>query len=187
MVAPQKFSKRTNERLNDYVALSYALAGKFRDSALPNDELQQIALLGIARGLESYKEGRASETSWCYFKGYNAIRDALRTERRRRARTARLGWDETFDLTAATYDGQGVDDEDDDDPELDAQKRLLRKALRSLDPRVRTIVRRVGMNKEKQQVVADALGITQSWCSRLYARGLAQIRAYMDPNQENNG
>ncbi len=173
------FSERTRERLPGYMGLAYSLVANYRGSILPSDELLQVALIGIARGLETFREGGASELSWLHLKGKNAIKDALRAESRKRANVVNLKWQETFDVEQDFfYPGGSVKEELSDEEEL--KIKIMKKAMSKLDTRTRTIVRRIAEKGERQIKVAKSLGISQGWCSRLYNRGLRQLREYIE-------
>ena len=172
-----QFSEGLNERLEKYVPLSFNLARQFSASVIPFEELQQIALIGIARALESYEEGRSSEMSWVYFKGYHAVKDAIRNEVKRRRHSVQLNWESSFDVEAR---------------KTDASKRtnflkemttehlnVLRLAMRTLDARTRQIVKLVGLRGMRQTDVGRLLGISQSWTSRIYNQGLDKMRDYL--------
>lgn len=176
----QKFSEGLNDRLKQYVPLSFNLASQFCDGVMAFDDLQQIALIGIARALETYVPGRSSEWSWVYFKGYHAIKDALRSESRRRKRTTQLNWENSFEVEAR---------KDDRSKRTNILKEIktdqlnaLRSAMRLLDSRTRQIIKRVGLKGERQEDVGRSLGISQSWCSRIYNRGLNQLREVLLAN-----
>lgn len=173
------FSERTRERLPEYMGLAYNLVANYRGSILPSDELLQVALIGIARGLETFREGGASELSWLHLKGKNAIKDALRAESRKRANVVNLKWQETFDVEQDFfYSGGSMKEELSDEDDL--KIKIMKKAMRKLDTRTRTIVRRIAEKGERQIKVAKSLGISQGWCSRLYNRGLRQLREYIE-------
>lgn len=172
--APEKFSDGLNDRLEKYIPLSFNLASQFRGSILSLEEIQQIALIGIARALETYVPGRSPERTWVYFKGYNAIKDALRSENRRRKHIVQLNWESSFEVEARKEDRSrraNLLKELKTD-----QLNALRSAMRLLDSRTRLVIKRVGLKGERQEDVGRSLGISQSWCSRIYNRGLNQLR-----------
>ena len=90
-----------------------------------------------------------------------------------------LKWQETFDVEQDFfYSGGSVKEELSDEEEL--KIKIMKKAMRKLDTRTRTIVRRIAEKGERQIKVAKSLGISQGWCSRLYIRGLRQLREYIE-------
>ena len=178
----KRFSVATNKRLQQYIGLSYQLAKQRSSSVLTMQERQQAALIGIARGLESYQPDKSSELSWVYFKGQYAIEDAIRQEVRKRKRTQKTRWEQMFELQSRE---ETCDDDDDSDYDSIQTRRLelLQSAIQSLDSRTAKIVKRIALKHEKQKKVADSLNISQSWCSRLFNRGLEQIREYILANE----
>lgn len=171
------FSDATNERLKNYIGLATSLADKFDSEVLSTKERQQAALLGIARALETHDPSKASELTWVYTKGRYAIKDAIRNEKKRRSKIPISK--QTFLLDGIPLDDLGNNDSPIRSETEDRRIELLRAALKSLDPRIRKIVKQVCFEGKKQREIAAGFGISQSWCSRLYHRGLDQMREYI--------
>lgn len=179
----EKFSPQVNERLPQYVGLAYRLATKFPTDVLTIDERRQAALIGVAHALESFDPKRSSELSWAYLKGFRAIEDAIRYERRRKKRFQTASWSSIFSLEArseGSEPGNGKLLPDEQNDAENASIKLLRAAMKRLDLRTRQIVRLLALKGLRQKDVAQRFGISQSWCSRLYRRGLQTIRAYIE-------
>lgn len=178
----KRFSVATNKRLQQYIGLSYQLAKQRSSGVLTIQERQQAALIGIARGLESYQSDKSSELSWVYFKGQYAIEDAIRQEVRKRKRTQKTRWEQMFELQSREV--TSVDNDYSDCNSIRTKRlELLRTAIKTLDSRTAKIVKRIAFKHEKQKKVAESLNISQSWCSRLFNRGLEQIREYILANE----
>lgn len=179
----KKYSASIAKRLQKYIGLSFQLAKQLNSSVLSMQERQQAALLGIAHALESYQHEKSSESSWVYLKGLYAVEDAIRQEVIRRKKAQKTKWESLFELQFKESERKFEDDDDDDNnAERIKQFRrleLIQPAIKSLDSRVAKIVKRIALKGEKQRKVAKSLGISQSWCSRLYNRGLDQIREYI--------
>lgn len=172
----KKTSNRNNKRLEDYLFLSFRIASKFNASILSFEERQQAALLGILRGLETYEEGRSSELHWLYSKGVYAVEDAIRREARSLRNTQHV---EPDSLATIQHSGQTplnklITREEQEITET--RITIILKELKRLEPRIRYIVRKIALEGEKQQTVAERMGISQSWCSRLYNAGLDKLR-----------
>lgn len=178
------FSVDTNERIKQYVELAAKLAMMFNSDVLKTDARIQAALIGIAHGLESYDSSRSSELSWVYLKGYHSIEDAIRRELRSKKRTMQVSsWTRLFEVADLRFFEKTSAAENEKEEEMKRRQRsieLFNDALASLDERTADIVRRIGINRERQVNVARSLGISQSWCSRIFNRGLSDIRRFIE-------
>lgn len=174
------FGSVSNERLGEFQDLADSIAQSFDSRVLSLDERRQAALIGIARGLDSFRDGKSSEKTWLTLKGNYAVQEAIRREmkRIRKDPTAkRLHFEE--EIPAAPV----FDDDSDDAEKRDAKRAqnaaLLSVALATLDARTRDIVVAVHFHGMKQKEVARRFGISQSWTSRLNRNGLDKMRAYL--------
>ena len=170
----KEFSNRSRERTEQYVELARDIARRFGSSVLSFEEREEAALVGIARGLDSFKENSLAESSWLFLKGYYAVRDAIRIEKRNRRKT--ISAYKLFDAPQAIYDECESAEQERDDLVLRSSSYALN-CLCRLDWRTRKIIKEIIFNGARQVDVARSLGISQSWCSRLYNRGLQTLRA----------
>lgn len=172
------FGAVSKERLEDFVDLADTIARLFDSKYLSFEERKQNALIGIAHGLETFEEGKSSETSWLSLKGKYAVLNAIRQEKKRLRNdpTAKQIWFEDELVVAPDNYQSEIGAELD---ELSNSKTLLQSALSKLDARTRAIVVAVAFRGEKQQEIAARFKISQSWCSRLYKHGLTKMRNYI--------
>ena len=172
-------------RLEDYILLSYCLAARFNSSVLSFQERQQAALIGIQRGLESFKEGKSSRLHWVFMKGLFAIEEAIQQEIRIRQRFRQIdsGTEEIRVIHSRIRTPLEELIAKEEVIESERQKQALNHAIRRLEPRVRYVVQKVGLEGVSQQLVAKEMNISQSWCSRLYCAGLKKLREILLENE----
>lgn len=173
------FSDLSRRRLGEFVRLAETVAHSFNTRLLSFEERRQAALIGIAHGLETYQEGRASECTWLNIKARYAVQDAIRQEQKRLRKdpTAKQFQheDELISLVPDENDGENCRNS----AECARLSGLLQKALLKLDLRTRSIVVAVNLHGETQKEVAERHRISQSWASRLYKNGLKKMRNYL--------
>ena len=143
-----------------------------KTSFLKLKERESAAWLGAMRAVKSYDPSKgASLKTWTQLKAKYAIEDEERRERRQRRRFGKnigVNWNAPQ---------KKLDDEDDYSKARRERARVLvRSALDALDDRSREIIERVWYCGETQAQIARSFGFSQSWCSRLYRRGMAQIK-----------
>ena len=148
-----------------------------RAPALTAKEREAAAWIGAMRAVRTYNPNKgASLNTWVQIKAKYAIEDEARREQRQRRRFGKA-----YGITYAIpqYDASP-------DDELAEERRariseLVRYALDSLDKRTRDIIERVWYCGDSQEEIARAYGFSQSWCSRLYRRGMARIKEILAP------
>lgn len=173
-MASKRNPKNKNRRirpseLERYERLIRSVAARYAPILFSREELESLAWEGAMRGYYSFDEERGTKlTSWMCFKANGAIKDALRKEKKRREHETQ--YSKTI-LDAYVYD---ADTEESDS--ADQKKELVANALSKLDGRTKEIIRRCFFNGETQAKISATLGISQSWCSRLYRRGMEQLK-----------
>lgn len=169
------------ERLNKYIPMSFKIAARFPTNVLTYEERQQVAFVGICAAMRSFNN-KSDEAYWAWRKGCYAVQEAIRTEINRQCRNPQLA-----EMESCPDDG---DDEFGKNPleaqiereENEARQKLIRKmrrAINKLPERLREIMIRVALKGESQIQVAQELGLSQGWVSRLYAQGLEELREKM--------
>lgn len=146
-----------------------SIAAHYAPDLLSQEELESLAWEGALRAFRTYdsKKGTALK-SWIFTKANGAIKDALRKEQSRREHEAQ-GSVSFFEACLA--------DRNADNSEADSYcKKIVQDALETLDGRTREIIRRRFFDGETQAKIAASVGISQSWCSRLYKRGMEQLK-----------
>ena len=164
------------------------LAKKYESSGVPTEDLISIGTIGLIKAVNTYSPDRciklATYASRCIG---NEILMYLRKSSNRRQETS---IDEPLNV-----DGDGNElllsdilgsDENQISQRLeqDAERAVLRRAVAALSPRERQIMElRFGLAdgvERTQKEAADALGISQSYISRLEKRILHQLKAQLE-------
>ncbi len=164
------------------------LAKKYESSGVPTEDLISIGTIGLIKAVNTYSPDRciklATYASRCIG---NEILMYLRKSSNRRQEAS---IDEPLNV-----DGDGNElllsdilgsDENQISQRLeqDAERAVLRRAVAALSPRERQIMElRFGLAdgvERTQKEVADALGISQSYISRLEKRILHQLKAQLE-------
>ena len=163
------------------------IARKFENTGISIEDLISIGAIGLIKAVNSFDPEKniklATYASRCI---ENEILMVLR-------KTSRLKLEVSFDEPLNTdWDGNELllSDILGTDPDLvsrdmdaDEEKRMLRAAIRTLNAREKTIVGlRYGLEDEKehtQKEVADLMGISQSYISRLEKRIIGKLREEM--------
>lgn len=162
------------------------LAKKFENTGVGVEDLISIGTIGLIKGINTFNPGKniklATYASRCI---ENEILMYLRRNNRTRLE---VSFDEPLNMD---WDGNelllsDILGTDDDiiyrDIETQVEISLLRKALESLNDRERQIIEmRFGINKKTdreltQKEVADKLGISQSYISRLEKKIMARLK-----------
>ena len=160
------------------------IARKFENTGISIEDLISIGAIGLIKAVNSFDPEKniklATYASRCI---ENEILMVLR-------KTSRLKLEVSFDEPLNTdWDGNELllSDILGTDPDLvsrdmdaDEEKRMLRAAIRTLNAREKTIVGlRYGLEDEKehtQKEVADMMGISQSYISRLEKKIIGKLR-----------
>ena len=164
------------------------LAKKYESSGVPTEDLISIGTIGLIKAVNTYSPDRciklATYASRCIG---NEILMYLRKSSNRRQEAS---IDEPLNV-----DGDGNElllsdilgsDENQISQRLeqDAERAVLRRAVAALSPRERQIMElRFGLTdgvERTQKEAADALGISQSYISRLEKRILHQLKAQLE-------
>ncbi len=166
------------------------MAKKFENTGVNVEDLISIGTIGLIKGINTFNQDKkiklATYASRCI---ENEILMYLR-------RTSKLRLEVSFDEPLNTdWDGNELllsdilGTEEDiiyRDMEMEVEKRLLMKAIATLNPRERQIIElRYGIGKGEQEEmtqkeVADFLGISQSYISRLEKKIMKQLRVEME-------
>lgn len=154
-------------------------------SGIPRDELLSEAWLGAIRALQTYDKTKGMKlSSWVFLNIKYSLKTAISMGKRYSERVL-LGSDNIVLNPEASrrlsYYSFNSSKEDSD--AMDAE--LVYRAISTLSERKKTILVRVYLGGETQQKVADALGISQSWCSRILKNVLAELRDNVRRKAEN--
>ena len=164
------------------------LAKKYESSGVPTEDLISIGTIGLIKAVNTYSPDRCIKLA-TYASRYigNEILMYLRKSSNRRQEAS---IDEPLNV-----DGDGNElllsdilgsDENQISQRLeqDAERAVLRRAVAALSPRERQIMElRFGLAdgvERTQKEAADALGISQSYISRLEKRILHQLKAQLE-------
>lgn len=141
-----------------------------RSSLLTIQERESAAWLGATRAVKSFDPCKgASLRTWAQLKAKYAIDDEERRERRQRKRFGRnVGIVWSAPQTSQNDELTQI--------QRERAKQIVEFALGALDRRTREIVERVWFCGETQAEIARSFGFSQSWCSRLYRRGMAMVK-----------
>ena len=164
------------------------IAKKYSSSSIDNDDLVSIGSIGLIKAVRSYRpeSGRlASYASRCI---ENEILMALRSNKKTRAEVSLddpIGTDrEGNELTLSDLLGTDEDLVPDEVTLRIESGRALSLIGRILDPRERTVVMlRFGLADgipHPQHEVADALGISRSYVSRIEKKAVEKLRAQLE-------
>ena len=164
------------------------LAKKYENSGVPAEDLISIGTIGLIKAVNTFTPERsiklATYASRCIG---NEILMYLRKSSNRRQEASideplNVDWDGNelllSDLLGSDPDivNRGIEQE--------SEKQTLLRAVEKLDPREKQIMElRFGLNRQKehtQKEVADALGISQSYISRLEKRILHRLKTEME-------
>jgi len=176
--------KEARDRLIEHnLRLVVYIAKKFENTGVGIEDLISIGTIGLIKAVGTYDAGRsiklATYASRCI---ENEILMHLRKCSQQRCEVSideplNVDWDGNELLlsdilgTESDYIGRSIDDEVD--------RSLLRRAIDMLSPRERTIMEMrfalSGGREKTQKEVADMLGISQSYISRLEKKIIARI------------
>ncbi len=165
------------------------IAGKFHDTGVGMEDLISVGTIGLIKAVHSFDAGRNSKLSTYAFR---CIENEIRMYLRRYRRTRReVSLEESLHV-----DGDGhalmlsdiLGREEDTacrNIEDETERRLLERALETLSERERSIIelrfglKNPGGKEMTQQEVADTLGISQSYLSRLEKKILRRLKGEM--------
>ena len=164
------------------------LARRFENTGVNIEDLISIGTIGLIKAVNTFQSGKniklATYASRCI---ENEILMHLRKIGRERSEVSfdeplNTDWDGNELLLS---DILGTDPDEVSKPlEADADRAMLRAAIAALPPREREIIcLRFGIGRQQeatQKEVADAMGISQSYISRLEKRIIAKLRGEME-------
>ncbi len=173
-----------NRLIEHNLRLVAYIARRFENTGINIEDLISIGTIGLIKAVGTYQPDRgiklATYASRCI------ENEILMFLRKTAGQKAELSYDEPLNTD---YDGNelllsdvlGTDEDLVAQPlEADVDRQLLRQALARLEERERTIITmRFGLDGHKeytQKEVADRLGISQSYISRLEKRIIARLK-----------
>lgn len=193
---PQKTQIR-NILIERNLRLVVFIAKKFENTGIGLEDLISIGTIGLIKGINTFRTDKniklATYASRCieneilmYIRKNNGIRQELSIDE-----PLNVDWDGNELLLSDILDND--EDPISDALEKDEDKKILSAALMHLSERERTIIRlRFGLRedgrfdgdgKEKtQKEVADILGISQSYISRLEKKIIRELKAEIGEN-----
>jgi len=168
---PKRNKARKDSQIDvqKYAPFIKRIASRYAPYFFTEEELESLAWEGALRAVGSYNRRKgATLRTWIFTKANGAIKDALQKEQIRRERETQGSL--TIFETYRTKDESS-------DVEADEQRKdFVTEALATIDERTRDIITRHFYEGQTQAQIAAAIGISQSWCSRLYKRGMAQLK-----------
>lgn len=163
------------------------IAKRFENTGIGLEDLISLGTIGLIKAINTYNPTKniklATYASRCieneilmYLRKYSNIKTELSLDE-----PLNTDWDGNELLLS---DVLGTDDNEVSRPlEEDADRKMLRESISVLNPRERRIIElRFGINCPKeytQKEVADIMGISQSYISRLEKRTIARLRKEM--------
>lgn len=163
------------------------IAKRFENTGIGLEDLISLGTIGLIKSINTYNPTKniklATYASRCieneilmYLRKYSNIKTELSLDE-----PLNTDWDGNELLLS---DVLGTDDNEVSRPlEDDADKKMLRDSISVLNPRERRIIElRFGLNSTKeytQKEVAEIMGISQSYISRLEKRTIARLRKEM--------
>ncbi len=179
-----KDEKAINTLIVHNLRLVVYIAKKFENTGVPVDDLTSIGTMGLIKAVKSFVPSRnikfATYASRC------VENEILMYLRKRSNRNIDLSMDEALSTDSDGNELNLIDvlfTEENDiskNIELESDKKTVWKSLESLNKREREImIMRFGLmgNREKtQKEVADIIGISQSYISRLEKRILKKLK-----------
>ena len=176
-----------DELITRNLRLVVYIAKRFENSGVGMEDLISIGTIGLIKAVRTFCPGRniklATYSSRCI---ENEILMVLRKNAQRRNEISldeplHVDWDGNELLLS---DVLGSDPDAVNLPlEQEAEQRLLLESIARLDPRDRNILCLrfgLGTKEHTQKEVADSLGISQSYISRLEKRIIRQLREEME-------
>ncbi len=183
--------ERAKSRLIEHnLRLVVYIAKKFDNTGVGVEDLISIGTIGLIKAVNTYNPGKkiklATYASRCI---ENEILMYLRKNNKTRLEVSideplNVDWDGNELLLSDILGTE--EDVITRDMEEEVERRLLRRAIGTLTARERTIIQlRFGLEQEEsgemtQKEVADLLGISQSYISRLEKRIMKRLKKEMD-------
>lgn len=168
------------------------IAKRFENTGIGLEDLISLGTIGLIKAINTYNPTKniklATYASRCieneilmYLRKYSNIKTEVSLDE-----PLNTDWDGNELLLS---DVLGTDDDEVSRPlEDDADKKMLRESISVLNPRERRIIElRFGLDQTKeytQKEVADIMGISQSYISRLEKRTIARLRKEITKRME---
>ncbi len=173
-----------NELIEHNLRLVIFIAKKFDSSGIDMDDLISVGTIGLIKAVKSFDDGKkiklATYASRCI---ENEILMQLRKSVRSRGELSldeplNVDWEGNVlllsDVLGTESDTVGKD------LEKDEEKSVLLQCFDGLDPREKQIVKMrfglLGAARKTQKEIADIMGISQSYISRLEKRVMAKLK-----------
>ncbi|MBQ3010382.1 MAG: RNA polymerase sporulation sigma factor SigE [Oscillospiraceae bacterium] len=168
------------------------IAKRFENTGIGLEDLISLGTIGLIKAINTYNPSKniklATYASRCieneilmYLRKYSNIKSELSLDE-----PLNTDWDGNELLLS---DVLGTEDDEVSKPlEDDADRKMLQESISVLNPRERRIIElRFGLNSTKeytQKEVAEIMGISQSYISRLEKRTIARLRKEMVKRME---
>jgi len=168
------------------------IAKRFENTGIGLEDLISLGTIGLIKAINTYNPAKniklATYASRCieneilmYLRKYSNIKTEISLDE-----PLNTDWDGNELLLS---DVLGTDNDEVSRPiEDDADKRILRESISVLNPRERRIIElRFGLDHDKeytQKEVAEIMGISQSYISRLEKRTIARLKKEMIKRME---
>ncbi len=170
-----RFERATNEEVERHVPIVRRMIELYGyGDALSYDEKLAAGLIGVAIAVERFDAEKG--VKYAYWLSYQ-IDKAIRNESRLVLRQRHLGaqpLDDDFDpIDERDWELQATRDEREERETL-VDRAVA--ALDSLDPRSRLVVRKLCFDGKTQAEIAEELGVSQSWTSRLARAAFKKLR-----------
>ncbi len=184
-----KFEKATDKEILSFEPLlRHIIRVNDYGSELNYDELFAIGLVAIAVALERYDETKhVTLSAWVGYQIDMAIRNERRKVVNQRKRGAVLAKEETEDerdpIEALAYVESEIDKIAERE-EREVTQRYMREAVDALDETERVVILGLYFGERSQCELAVALGVSQSWVSRIAKRALKRMRYYVEAQRE---
>ena len=177
-----------NELIEHNLRLVIYIAKKFDSSGVDMDDLISVGTIGLIKAVKSFDGSKkiklATYASRC-------IENEILMQLRKTVRTkGEMSLDEPLNVdwegnVLLLSDVLGTEcDTVGRDLERDEEKDMLLKCLQNLDPREKQIVKMrfglLGTARKTQKEIADIMGISQSYISRLEKKVMAKLKRELD-------
>lgn len=184
-----RFEKATDEEIVRYIPLiRHMIRTHDYGTDLTYDEMIAIGMVGIAVALERYDPNlNVKRSTWIAYQIDRAIRNERRkviTQRKRGSVLTCCDPDEDSPFDALAYVASDADAFAERE-ERELITKLLLEALNTLDEEELFVIRAIFYDGLSQVEVGKALGVSQSWISRIVKRVLKQLRYAIEAQRPN--
>ncbi len=176
------FAVMEEEWQEQFAAMSFKIAAKFQTPFFSYEERQQIARQGILQASQTFENmPNNSRAYWAWRKGCHAVETAIRDEARRLKQSPQtLESDSYSEPTTSDNPLTALIEREEREARErvhEKKSRWLHSAIKKLPQNIREVVTRVALEGKSQVQVAKELNLSQGWVSRLYERGVEELRA----------